>query len=39
MQGVTWSAPVPLTAHPPPPFSKTVRPAVGHGIEVWKSAH
>ncbi|CAF3661265.1 unnamed protein product [Rotaria sordida] len=32
--GITWSDPTPLNVFPPPPFSKSIKPAVGHGIEI-----
>ena len=31
---MTWSEPLPLNVFPPSPFSKSIKPAVGHGIEV-----
>ncbi|CAF1244637.1 unnamed protein product [Rotaria sordida] len=33
-EGITWSDPTPLNVFPPPPFSKSIKPAVGHGIEI-----
>ncbi|CAF3745733.1 unnamed protein product [Adineta steineri] len=33
-EGMTWSVPIPLNVFPPSPFSKSIKPAVGHGIEI-----
>ena len=34
LKGNDWSVPQPLNVFPSPPYTRTIRPAVGHGIQV-----